>query len=318
MSGTTESLRRKIEGAQDLNGVVRSMKALAASSIGQYERAVESLDLYYRTVELGLAACFRVADPREYPAVSVQNEGTPVGAVIFGSDQGLVGRFNETLVEFAMHELKEMGGKTVRIWAVGERIQTLLTGASPVPAGLLPVPISVYGITALVGQILVEIEGARERGEIARVYLFHNRIKSGAVFEPVMRGLLPLDSAWRKSLAGLPWPTKNLPEVIETGQPALSAFVSGYLFVLLFQACAESLASENASRLAAMQRAEKNIEEVLENLRRTFHRIRQESIDEELFDVISGYEALSGSIGKASTLVLSTSASKSDCEASQR
>jgi F-type H+-transporting ATPase subunit gamma len=64
------------------------------------------------------------------------------------------------------------------------------------------------------------------------------------------------------------------------------------LFVLLFQACAESLASENASRLAAMQRAEKNIDGILEDLNLKLHRIRQESIDEELFDVISGYEAL--------------------------
>jgi F-type H+-transporting ATPase subunit gamma len=90
------------------------------------------------------------------------------------------------------------------------------------------------------------------------------------------------------------WPTKNLPEVIEGAASALQAFVRGYLFVLLFQACAESLASENASRLAAMQRAEKNIEEILEDLNRTFRRVRQESIDEELFDVISGFEALTG------------------------
>jgi F-type H+-transporting ATPase subunit gamma len=63
--------------------------------------------------------------------------------------------------------------------------------------------------------------------------------------------------------------------------------------VSLFRACAESLASENASRLAAMQRAEKNINELLEDLNRTFHRLRQSGIDEELFDVVSGFEALS-------------------------
>ena len=63
MSGTLESLRRKIDGAGDLEGVVRSMKALAASSIGQYEKAVQSLDDYYRTVELALVACLRQAGP---------------------------------------------------------------------------------------------------------------------------------------------------------------------------------------------------------------------------------------------------------------
>jgi len=64
--------------------------------------------------------------------------------------------------------------------------------------------------------------------------------------------------------------------------------------VTSFRACAESLASENASRLAAMERADKNIDELLEHLHRTSHRLRQSSIDEELFDVVSGFEALSG------------------------
>ena len=63
-------------------------------------------------------------------------------------------------------------------------------------------------------------------------------------------------------------------------------------FVSLFKACAESLASENASRLAAMQRAEKNIDELVENLNQTFRRLRQTSIDEELFEVLAGYESL--------------------------
>jgi F-type H+-transporting ATPase subunit gamma len=73
----------------------------------------------------------------------------------------------------------------------------------------------------------------------------------------------------------------------------LRALIREYLFISLFRACAESLASENASRLAAMQRADKNIDELLDDLNRTFHLLRQSSIDEELFDVISGFEALS-------------------------
>ncbi len=74
---------------------------------------------------------------------------------------------------------------------------------------------------------------------------------------------------------------------------ALRALIREYLFISLFRACAESLSSENASRLAAMQRADKNIDELLEDLNGAFHRLRQSGIDEELFDVISGFEALS-------------------------
>ena len=83
-----------------------------------------------------------------------------------------------------------------------------------------------------------------------------------------------------------------MPEVTGGGTAALRALIREYLFVSLFRACAESLASENASRLAAMQRADKNIDELLEALNGTFHRLRQSGIDEELFDVVSGFEAL--------------------------
>jgi F-type H+-transporting ATPase subunit gamma len=292
MSGSTESLRRKIDGAGDLKSVVRSMKALAASSIGQYEKAVQSLDDYYRTIELGLSVCLRQAGPVSPAAHSNPRKARAVGAVLFGSDQGLVGRFNEVLVEYATQTLGALPGRTRKIWAVGERIHALLADTGFVQPGLLAVPNSVNAITPLVGRILIEIEAAREQGEVVEIHLFHNHPKSGAVYEPVTQRLLPLDRLWQGRLAARPWPTKGLPEIIGGATAALPAFIRGYLFVLLFQACAESLASENASRLAAMQRAEKNIGEILEDLNRTFHRIRQESIDEELFDVISSYEAL--------------------------
>ena len=148
-------------------------------------------------------------------------------------------------------------------------------------------------ITPLVGQILVESEAHHGKGEIVQLYLFHNRPKPGAAYEPVSQHLLPLDDQWGLRLAHLTWPTKNLPEVIGDRERTLQALVREYLFVSLFKACAESLAAENASRLAAMQRAEKNIDELVGDLNQRFRRLRQTSIDEELFDVLSGYESLS-------------------------
>ena len=291
MSGATEALSRTIAGARDLKSVVRSMKALAASSIGQYEKAVEALGGYYRTVELGLSACLKAAPATSAPARRSSSAG-PIGAVIFGSDQGLVGRFNDLLLEFALGQLGALPGDVRRVWAVGERMHAMTSDAAlPAPA-LLPVPNSVDTIAPLVGRILIAIEAARERDDIREIYVFHNRPKAAAVYEPVCQRLLPLDAAWQEGIAVLSWPTKALPQVIEGTAPALGDFIREYFFILLFQACAESLAGENASRLAAMQRAEKNIDRILAELNRSFHRIRQESIDEELFEVISGYESL--------------------------
>ena len=293
MTDTLESLRRKIDGATELDSVVRTMKALAASSIVQYERAVHALDDYYRTVELGLVAWLRQAGAAIYTEGGAKEVKVATGAVVFGSDQGLVGQFNEVLAEFAVNKLGAMPGSK-NIWAVGERVQGYLNDADLPVAGNFPVPNSIAAITSLVGRILIEIETQREQGKVGEVYLFHNRPRSGAVYETVMQRLLPLDETWRRGLSDVPWPTGNLPEVIVGGESVLQALIREYLFISLFRACAESLASENASRLAAMQRAEKNIDELLEDLNQTFHRLRQSSIDAELFDVIAGFEAMKG------------------------
>ena len=292
MTDNTASLRRKISGAGDLQSVVRTMKAVAASSIGQYENSVRALDDYYRTVELGLSACFRNSGPvsqimaRDGPAPA-----RPIGAVVFGSDQGLVGQFNDVIADFAIESLASLGGKP-QVWAVGERVQERLMDAGLTLMGMFPVPNSVKAITPLVGRILVEGEIRHSQNQITELHLFYNHPTSGAVYEPVSQQLLPLDAHWQRTLAERPWPTRNLPQVMDPGNTTLRALTREYLFVSLFRACAESLASENASRLAAMQRADKNINELLEELNGTFHRLRQSGIDEELFDVISGFEAL--------------------------
>jgi len=292
MSDTTESLRRKISSAGDLQSVVRTMKALAASSIAQYEKSVRALADYYRTVELGLGACFRESE-RAAPMVEPKADAGAIGAIVFGSDQGLVGKFNEVVADYTIKTLASLPGKP-QIWAVGERVHARLADAGLPPIGLFTVPNSVNAITPLVGQIQIESEAHRAKGQYARVYVFHNRPLSGALYEPVSQRLLPLDAQWQRDLAKVRWPAGNLPEVMRGGAGTLRALIREYLFISLFRACAESLASENASRLAAMQRADKNIDELLENLHRTFHRLRQSGIDEELFDVISGFEALSG------------------------
>ncbi len=101
MSDTLVSLRRKIGGADDLKSVVRSMKALAAASIGQYEKSVLALADYYRTVELGLVVCLRTRrEAAAEPAEPANTAEKPMIAIVFGSDQGLVGQFNDVLADY--------------------------------------------------------------------------------------------------------------------------------------------------------------------------------------------------------------------------
>ena len=292
MTGTTAGLRRKIGSAGELQSVVRTMKAMAASNIGQYESAERALGDYYRSVELGLSISLRQTAPvARMMDGGAHKEPAAIEAVVFGSDQGLVGRFNDVVADFAVNALAALAGKP-RVWAVGERVHGRLADAGLALMGSFAVPNSVQAITPLIGQILVEGESRHVQGRITELHLFYNRPASGATYAPVTQRLLPLDDSWQRRLAELPWPTAALPEVIGDHTLTLRALIREYLFVSLFRACAESLASENASRLAAMQRADKNIDDLLETLNGTFHRLRQSGIDEELFDVTAGFEAL--------------------------
>lgn len=269
------------------------MKAVAASSIGQYEQSVRALADYLRTVELGLGACFRAGAAAIPMQARAHHSQTIIGAVVFGSDQGLVGQFNEVVADLAIKTLGDLPGKH-RVWAVGERVHARLADAGMPLMALFPLPSEVEAIAPLVGQILVESEKPHDGREVTELHLFYNHPTSGAVYAPVNKRLLPLDEDWRKELASRSWLTGALPEIMGHGTATLRAFLRGYLFISLFRACAESLASENASRLAAMQRADKNIDDLLEDLNGKFHRLRQSGIDEELFDVIAGFEALGG------------------------
>ncbi len=292
MSDTSASLRRQIESAADLQSVVRTMKALAASGIGQYEQSVRALADYVHTVELGFGVCFRASGSMPLALRRQHRFGADeLSAIVFGSDQGLVGRFNEMVADHAVATLALLPGKH-RVWAVGERIHARLADAGLNVMGQFAVPRSVNAISPLIGQILMagQTRGERDHGE--ELHLFYNRTIAGSAYEGIHQRLLPLDEGWRRSRAELPWPGKNLPEVMGGGVASLRALIGEYLFVSVFRACAESLASENASRLAAMERADMNIDELLETLHGRFHQLRQSGIDEELFDVISGFEAL--------------------------
>lgn len=290
---TQASLHRKLNGAKDLKSVVRSMKAMAASNIGQYELAVSSLGDYYRAISLGIVAYFGQEKAKNITEQNTSKGNTEksIYAVVFGSDQGLVGQFNDSLADFVSKKLNELSGKK-EIWAVGERVQLLLLDNGFNTTQLFPVPNSVSAINPLVWQILVKSEEMFDQANAAEVYIFHNKPKSRAGYEPEMQRLLPLDEEWRQSFTAIKWPTELIPQVIGEIKPTLSALIHAYLFTTLFKACAESLASENASRLAAMQRAEKNIDELLEDLTRKFNGLRQSSIDEELFDVVAGFEVM--------------------------
>jgi len=266
------------------------MKAVAAAAIGQYEASVLALSDYFIAIETGLGACLRIAGHMPFDREE-RKRPARIDAIVFGSDQGLVGRFNETIADFTHKALVGLPGE-VRIWAIGDRVQSRLAASGLPIFKRFGLPASVQGISPLISELLALNEAIQESGKETELLLFFNASRSAAYYAPVSQRLLPLDDAWLRNLRGSPWPGGRYAQILGDQSSTLGALIREYLFVSLFRACAESLASENASRLAAMQRADRNIDELLGELHGTFHRRRKDAIDMELFDVIAAFDCI--------------------------
>lgn len=294
MADTIVDLSRKIAEAKDLSSVVRTLKTLSASRLIHYERAESVLQEFNHFVRLALKTYLRdLTLPANAPVPTLSATADHPLVLAFGSGQGLVGKFDETVLSFLQKYLSHLPDNP-RIWTVGQRLAEALDARQIEPSRIFPVPSSIKGIDPLVEDILAEIQAEQLQGHAFEVHLLYNNHSSGAQYSPKAERLLPPDSAWITEIRQESWPTKLPPQLIDPSPDALKAVLDLHLYISLFKVCVESFASENASRLATMQRAERNISDLLQSLGDRLNAVRQESIDAELFDVISGYEALMG------------------------
>jgi len=289
---TLEALGHQIQSVQDLGSVVKTMKSLAAVNIRHYEKAVRALRDYSRGVELGMQILLRRA-PGLLSAVSPKPPGR-LAAIIVGSDHGMCGQFNTRIVSHATQRLRDVqrDARSPLNLAVGIRAAAEIEASGYGVTESLTLPSSVAEITHRVQELLPVISQWREQREVHRVWLFHQRPLSGASYEARFEQIIPLNDDWLHSLRIRPWPTRMLPTFTMDWQALLSSLIRQHLFTAFYRALAESLAAENAARLASMQAAENNIEERLNELTSQYHRRRQNAVTEELLDVTAGFEVL--------------------------
>ncbi len=291
MMQTLETLSDALDTAGDIHSIVRTMKALSAASIRQFEQAEEALGDYAHTVDLGLMALLHDRRARGLPLPQTGVEGSSRTAlIVIGSERGLCGRYNETVTR---HALERIEGPETLLAVIGLRAAARLESAGQSVDTLFALPGSVAGLSALVQSVIVQSDRWQREDGIGRIRVVHNRREGRLLAKPVERQLLPLSDAYMGSLLDAPWPGRGLPFFRISPPALLSWLVQQRLFVILYSALAEALVSEHATRLAAMQGAERNIEERRADLMQVYRVKRQETITRELMDVVSGFEAVS-------------------------
>ncbi len=308
---TLEMIRRRLNNAHDVQSVVNAMKVLAVVSIRQFEKSLESLDGYYRTIELGLQALMLEPPPdlgRDFLAETEAGragaragKGEHTCAIIFGSDQGLSGQFNERIAAFALGRLQEMGIEAWerKIVALGEHITYRLSAANEKVDRQFPIHGSVKTMKRTVWDLFGYIDGLRAARQCSQVLLFYHEPLTGAHNRPHMTRLLPIDTEILTELRERPWPSRSRPVFVTDWQTLLRSLIRHYLRVTIERAFVQSLLSENTSRLLAMQMAESNIADYLDDLHHKFNEQRQSEITAEILDIVASLEAVEATGGQA-------------------
>ena len=294
---TLETLAQKLQTSDEIQSIVRTMKTLSSVSIRQYETAEAAMSEFSYTIDLGLKAALldRHARGLALPDVGLNARvARRTAFIIIGSDRGLCGRYNESITQFALDHLEGTGAM---IGVMGVRVAARLQTAGYEPDTLFPLPASVNGLKSLVQSVIVELDLWTRLKHVDQVWVLHNRHIGRSTSSPVARPLLPLPDDYWRDLTNSRWPARPIPSFRMSPEALLSWLIRQRLFVVLYRSLTQSLASEHATRLTAMQNAERNIVEQRDSLQASFRRERQASITQELLEIIGGFEAISADSG---------------------
>ncbi len=267
-------LRARLATLAELGDIIGALRALAASSLQEGQRALPAVRRYVATTEGGIADVAAMLDIAAAPPAEDMFAG-PEALCLIGSEHGFVGDLNAQLVD------QSAPTQDIGLVVVGRRCLMAATERGLEADAFLSMTPQVDGIPLLARQVAETLAGA------ARVRVaFVRRTATG--FGLVARQILPVRLENVIALAGAPPLHQISPAAL------LSDLAGEYLLAEIASALMEAMIEESTVRLHTLDQADKNIAHKLEELRRKEHALRQEEITTELLDIVVGAEAVSG------------------------
>lgn len=296
MGGHVQRLRERIDTTLQLQSVVQTIRALAEVNVRRAQAVAADVARYARSVHLALYVVLHslAREERRWPRTAVQAPSRgPLVAVVVTSDQGLCGAFHHRITSYALALLEReapdranRGVITVgwrgleKLQAAGERVLAHCHGAT-----------SVEAIPSLVSQVLLALERPLQQLRVGRLLVIANRPEPGGGFREDHVQLFPFDLDRWTALPEGEEPFRTIPRHDLASRELLRLLVREQLYADLLQVLVDSFAAENDARLSAMRTAADNIDERLAELQAEYRRLRQESVTQELMDVMGGVEA---------------------------
>ena len=287
MPGTKE-IRVKIKSVQNTRKITKAMEMVSASKMRKAQERMRHARPYAEKIR-NVAAHISHANPEyKHPALVERDTVKRLGIIVVTTDKGLCGALNTNLLRIVLTQYKEWQaeGEEIEVCALGNKglgfMQRLGAKIVSQATQLGDRP----QLEKLIGPVKLMMDSFLS-GNTDRVMLAYNRFINTMKQEPVIEQLLPL-SGERLGAPETAWDYIYEPEA----RSVLDQVLRRYIEVLILQALAENMASEQSARMVAMKAATDNAGTLIGELKLVYNKTRQAAITKELSEIVSGAAAV--------------------------
>lgn len=280
-SGNMKDIKRRIKSVESTMQITKAMELVASSKLRKAKEKADKARPYFDA--LYETMCEIQAENPSFlsPFTRKVGEGKSLLVVIAG-DRGLAGGFNSNIFKLAQARIDELGGKDkTDIIAIGKKAVEYFGKREFNMLGSYPdfsENIRIHQANDIAGEIVDKYV----KGIYERVELFYTEYVSSITQQAVTKKMLPVELDGQKKVS------KVLPIYEPSAGQVFNHIVPRYVTGMIFGACVESFASEQASRRNAMENASDNASEMISSLSLMYNRARQASITQEITEIVGG------------------------------
>ncbi|MGC1469420.1 MAG: F0F1 ATP synthase subunit gamma [Sphingorhabdus sp.] len=288
-----KALKIRINSVKSTQKITKAMKMVAAAKLKRAQEAAEASRPYAERLEkvVSSIASKVTVGPQSPKLLAGTGKDDVHLFVVATSDKGLAGAFNTNIVRLARKRAEELKGqgKTVKFYTVGKKAKDGLVRfyRNDIVESVEPGDLGKLGYDAVKGwsdDLIARFEG----GEFDVAHLFFNKFVSVLTQEPTELQLMPVALSNDNAPAGASASVEYEPDEEEL----LADLLPRNVAVQLLRAQRENAASEQGSKMTAMDNATRNAGDMINKLTIQYNRTRQAAITTELVEIISGAEAL--------------------------
>ena len=283
---TLRDIRRRIVSVRNTRQITSAMKMVSAAKLNRAQNAVRAAQPYSDRLREMVQALRGSLLGEEHPFFAPR-EGGKTAVILFTTDRGLCGNFNNNLSRQLMARLSERNGMPdPELVAFGRKGNDFFKRRG-VPIGMARMFLHPSDYPQAIGEVMAKVMERFLQKEIGRVYLAYNRFFSPIRQEPEFRQILPVPPLEEGEAAD---EREMLFEPAR--QEILDFLLPAYLRNQTLIAYLNTDAGEHGARMVSMEGATKNAGEMISRLTLTYNRARQAAITKELIEIVNAAQAL--------------------------